>query len=135
MQLGQKLVEQIAQKKNLVDQRVWALARTSSRVPLYAGPEAILRAQTVETWGERLSSLNITDSSYRRLALFYASAGRFLDQRELDLSLDMRQAFYLRHEESGAPEYARLPLKEKVEVDYRSQNQIFGEDLPNGLVF
>ena len=134
-QLGKKLVEQIIQKKSLTDQRIWALARIASRLPLYAGAEAILRASVVESFAKELSHLSLSHKVYKRLALFYASAGRYLGQRELDVSLEWREHFFARHEECGGPLYARAPLLEKVAIDYKDQNQIFGEELPNGLFF
>ena len=135
VQLGHKLVEQILGSKTLLDQKIWTLARLASRVPLYAGGESVMRPDIVEKWGEQLKSLDVKNKRYSRLALFYSSAGRFLDHRELDLSLEAREHFYQRHKEAGAPEYARKPLIEKLEVDYQDQNLIFGEDIPTGLLF
>jgi hypothetical protein len=111
-----------------VDARVWALARVSSRVPLYAGIDAILPPAVVEEWADILEQ-----SPHRsRLSLFYASAGRLTGERLLDLDPRYRALFQERL--SDADENLKAPVFTRAALDARWQQQMFGESLPSGFV-
>lgn len=135
-QLGQKLVDQMTRSKHLFDQKVWALARIATRTPLYGGPETIIRAATIEKFAEKLDQISIKkDPKYRGLALFYASAGRKIANKELDIDHQLRLHFLDRLKECRASEEQILQVEQVQAIDYNHQSKMFGEDLPTGFIY
>jgi hypothetical protein len=134
VRLGQQLVQQISSgKKQHVDQKIWALARISSRIPLYAEPQAIVRPSFIGAWSESLSRLDLRQPPYNRLVHFYSQAGRVVGDREFDLSGDLRREFLARLKEARAtPDYVK-PVSEFVPLQTKDQLRLFGESLPSGL--
>lgn len=135
LRLGNQLVQQIvAGKKQFLDQRLWALGRIASRVPLYGGPESIVRPKFVADWYRELSGIEMSQSPYRGLLQVLSQAGRMIGDREFDLPEELRQEFLAKLERSGAhPEQLEV-VRKLVPVDTATRTQLFGESLPTGLL-
>ena len=134
VRLGQQLALQISTgKKQHLDQKMWALARIASRVPLYAGPQNIIRPSFIEAWAETLHPLNMSQIPYSRLTHFYAQAGRVTGDREFDLSPDLRRMFLERLIEGKAGDEFIRPVREFVPFKAQDHSVLFGESLPAGL--
>jgi hypothetical protein len=135
LRLGNQLVQHIASgKKTQLDQKMWALARVASRVPLYAGPETIVRPKFVGEWFDAIKRLDMSRPPYGRLTLFLSQAGRMIGDREFDLPDDLRAAVLAKLEASRAPEDQLRVVRELVPVDLEARAALFGESLPAGLV-
>lgn len=128
-QLGRLLVAQFVDgAKAQIDARAWALARVASRIPLYAGAEAVLPPSLIEEWADQLEAA----PTRKRLTLFYAWAGRRTGDKQLDLDPHYRDLFRTRLAE--ADESLQRPVSEVLAPDIRWQQQMFGESLPSGFV-
>ncbi|SMF49343.1 hsp70 family protein [Pseudobacteriovorax antillogorgiicola] len=134
VQLGNALAQQIAQgSKTHMDAKIWCLSRLASRIPLYGGPEHVIRPSFIEQWAETLEPLRGHDHLYRNLNMFYSQAGRMVNDREMDISPEWRQRFLKKLEPLGADQHHYRVVSEYVPVSHQDQNQLFGEDLPLGL--
>src|SRR5690606_38009785 len=93
VRLGNLLVQQLVeQRASHISQTCWALARVASRVPLYSGPEHIVRPRTVENWtAQLLQNLDPAKPAYRPLTQYFRLAARIVNDREFDVSLAMRE--------------------------------------------
>lgn len=130
LRLGNHLVQPIAAgRKQFLDQRIWALGRVASRVPLYGGPEAIVRPKFVGEWLDQLKG-----SDYPKLSMLYSQAARLLGDREFDLPESMRVQAQDRLKALRAPEDLLRVTRELVAVDSEAQSRLFGESLPTGLI-
>ncbi|MBM4251471.1 MAG: hypothetical protein FJ146_05835 [Deltaproteobacteria bacterium] len=135
IRLGSQLVQQLAAgRRQHVNQKMWALARLASRVPLYGGSHQIVRPEPVVAWFEELQALRSHDPAYAKLPLFLSQAGRMIGDREYDLPAIVRQAFLSKLKECrAAPEQVAV-VAAFVPVDHGARSQLFGEALPVGLV-
>lgn len=134
VRLGQYLVQQISSgKKQHIDQKIWALARISSRIPLYAEPQAIVRPSFIENWADGLKELDLRQPPYSRLMHFYAQAGRVVGDREFDISSNLRRDFLQRLKEARATSDYVDPVNKLIPVATKDQTRLFGESLPAGL--
>jgi hypothetical protein len=135
IRLGQHLTQQLAAgRQKFVNQRMWALARIASRVPLYGGPHTIVRPEVVVGWFDELKKIKRGDAAFSKLALFLTQAGRMIGDREYDLSDAARGQFLAKLGEVGASAEQMRLVREFVPVDTEAKMQLFGESLPVGLV-
>jgi hypothetical protein len=135
IQLGRTLVQQIASgNKDQLDARIWALARVSSRYPLYAGPEAVLPIALIEEWAEQLKPLSLRSRAWQKLSLFYGWAGRRRGDVLMDLDEHWRAHFMERLREAGADPADIEAVASPQGRDQHFLQEMFGESLPLGLV-
>jgi hypothetical protein len=112
----------------------WALGRLLSRVPLYAGPEAILPPQEVEKLFMQLRELDWKDPANGALNPLFAQAARRTERRGIDLSPEVRQEVLQKMKDSGARSEELQVVRELVPVQDTDRVRQFGESLPTGLV-
>jgi hypothetical protein len=135
IQLGRTLLQQIASgNKDQLDARIWALARVSSRYPLYAGPEAVLPIALIEEWAEQLKALSLRSRAWQKLSLFYSWAGRRRGDVLMDLDEHWRAHFIERLQEAGADPSEIEAVASPQGRDQSFLQDIFGESLPLGLL-
>jgi molecular chaperone DnaK (HSP70) len=135
IQLGRTLLQQIASgNKDQLDARIWALARVSSRYPLYAGPEAVLPIAMIEEWAEQLKPLPLRSRAWQKLSLFYSWAGRRRGDVLMDLDEPWRAHFIERLREAGADPADIEAVASPQGRDQQFLQEMFGESLPLGLV-
>ncbi len=135
IQLGRTLLQQIASgSKDQLDARIWALARVSSRYPLYAGPEAVLPIALIEEWAEQLKPISLKSRASQKLSLFYSWAGRRRGDVLMDLDEHWRAHFIERLREAGADTAEMEAVATPLGRDERFLQEMFGESLPLGLV-
>ena len=135
VQLGSSLVKQIKERKpEHLSQKIWALGRIASRLPLYSGPENIIRPSFVQVWIDELSKLDLKASQYQGLLHFFVQSGRLVGDRELDLNEEYREKLVslLKEFEQG-PSFTEQLLEVKP-LDMAGQNRLFGESLPAGFM-
>jgi len=135
IRLGSQLVQQIAAgRRQNVNQKMWALARLASRVPLYGGAHQIVRPEPVVAWFEELKALGPNDPAFAKLPIFLSQAGRMIGDREYDLPASSRKAFIAKLRECKATQEQMVVVEELIPVDNLTRSQLFGEALPVGLV-
>ncbi len=113
---------------------IWAIGRLLSRVPLYAGPDAVLPPAAVERAFGQLKDLDWTAGSLSGLNEAFARAGRIVGVRENDIPETLREAILGKMANSGAAETQLRVVREYVPVEHTDQANLFGESLPAGLV-
>lgn len=134
IQLGNALAQQIATgSKAMLDSKIWCLSRLASRVPLYGGPETIIRPSNLSRWADTLAPLNIKQSHYRKLEAFYSLGGRQVNDREFDIDLTLRQHFLEKLQHLGSDDRNVQQVANYLSVDLKDQDILFGEALPGGL--
>ena len=95
----------------------WALGRLLSRTPLYAGPDAILPPQEVETLFDRVRGLDWREPEFAPLSPLFALAARRTEERGIDVSEAARREILAKMKGAGAhPEQLRV-VRETVPVD------------------
>lgn len=120
--------------KGSIADPIWALGRILGRIPLYAGPDAVLAPSMVEkTFGE-LQDLDWSAPSLQGLNEAFSNAARVTGIREKDISSEVRSGILKKLEISGASEKAIRVVREYVPVEQADQVSLFGESLPAGLV-
>jgi hypothetical protein len=111
-----------------------ALGRVLSRVPLHAGPDAVLPPGEVKKAFERLRAFPWKEPVYAPLAPLFALAARRTEVRDIDIDPELRAAILGKMTEAGvSPELLRV-VRDTVPVDHADQVRQFGESLPGGLI-
>ena len=135
IRLGQSLVDSLCQRRcQYVEQKIWALARIASRQPLYGGPQVIIRPLIVEQWFNALKHLDASKAPYRNLVHFFSQSTRIVDDREFDVSENIRKEIIGILSKIDGQEDQIEMLTKFVPVDQASRNLLFGESLPSGLI-
>lgn len=124
----------IAGKSRTTDDAIWALGRLLSRIPLYAGVDAVVPPQVVATHFARLAKLDWTAGVFGGLNETFARACRMTGLRHHDIDDPFREAVVAKMKESDArPEQIRV-VREYVPVELADQTNLFGESFPPGLI-
>ena len=111
----------------------WALGRLLARVPLYAGPDSVLPPSEVEKAYRELAALDWRQSDYSSLVPLFVQAARRTDQRDVDISPQLRETLLGKLKESGArPEQLRV-VRDCIPIEEADRVAQFGESLPAGL--
>jgi hypothetical protein len=135
VKLADRLVEQVySQKTDHVRQKIWAISRMASRVPLYGGPEHIIRPSFVERWIDKLIDLDINQSEYRMLHQFFIQSCRMIGNREFDINFSHRQKVLAKIADQKDFQYNKQLLTSVVPMDAKSSSVLFGESLPSGFI-
>jgi hypothetical protein len=112
----------------------WALGRLGSRVPLYAGWEAVLSPRIVEQWFSNFSAGDWRTSPLSGCSLMFSLAGRSVGVPALDINEEVRLRI-LQKLRAGGAEAAQVAMVEQVvPVSSADRSTLFGEELPAGLV-
>ena len=67
--------------------------------------------------------------------MFYLSAGRYLENMDLDISEDLRDEFCARLKAAGVKGELTKTLNEYVPANEKESLALFGDDLPGRFVF
>jgi molecular chaperone DnaK (HSP70) len=112
----------------------WALGRLLARLPLYAGPDAVLPPGEVEALFAAFVPLDWRDPAFAPLSPLFAQAARRTDERDVDLAGESRRQLLQKMRDAGAhPDQLRV-VRETVPVEYAEREKQFGESLPAGLI-
>jgi hypothetical protein len=118
-QLGDELIARIA-KGDFVDTGLWCIARLGARKLFYGPINQVLPASTAARWLATLLKIEKAEEAAGALARVTGDSTRDLPPSTLDL---VRRAF---------PE---LDLEAGAEQNLAAMGRVFGEELPEGLVF
>jgi hypothetical protein len=111
----------------------WALGRILSRTPLHAGPDSILPPAEVDKAFQKLKNLDWKSPEYSSLVPLFSQAARRTDQRDVDISPDLREAILTKLKESGARAQQLRVVRECIPIEEADRVAQFGESLPAGL--
>jgi hypothetical protein len=135
LRLAEILLEQVtAGKSKFLEQKMWALTRIASRRPLYAGADTIVPPAYVERWCVQLADMPSTLLPAPLFVAFAAAAGRKLDDRNFDISEESREQFIAALTRARASAGQIKQVAQYCAVDKGSYEQLFGEQLPPGIV-
>jgi molecular chaperone DnaK (HSP70) len=123
----------VTRSETFCDHAIWALGRVLNRVPLYGGEHAILPASEVDRAFESLEGLDWTQDNLRNLRQLFVQAARIVNNRDHDVSDELRERILAKALESGAKESQLAPLRSFTPIDAKDIQQLFGESLPVGL--
>ena len=133
-QLAQHFTQSILNRKStFCDHSIWALGRVLNRVPLYGGEQAILPASEVTKAFDPLEALDWSADNLRNLRQLFVQAARIVNNRDHDVSDDLRERILAKAIASGAKESQLEPLRQFTPIDAKDIQQLFGESLPVGL--
>lgn len=123
-------------KKNLkhTPPYTWALGRLLSRTPLYAGRESIVHPREVEQLFIRMEELDWKDPYWKGLNTMFSQAARCTEQRDIDITPEVRERIVLKLKHSGASAHQVEVVERYVAMDDADRTLQFGEALPAGLV-
>ncbi len=116
-------------KKNL--SLWWSLGRLAAREPLYAGFDAVLPAQMVEPWVQKILEKKLARSEAAYFAL--VQMGRLMEDRVLDVSGEVREHLLQELERAKVPKRWLKSLSSKTSLSLEEQKLVVGESLPLGL--
>ena len=134
IKLATSLTEQICSKKTQhLRQKIWALARMASRVPLYGGAENVIRPKFVEEWILKILEQKWDKNGFVPFIQFFIQSCRRIGDRELDIRWDVKNQVI---ESLGSIESFNSQhelITSCVPMDLKSQSLLFGESLPSGF--
>lgn len=130
---GQWLCSEILKTPTYREQKIWALTRIANRMPLYGGPESIVRPTFVIPWLESLFDLDWTRSEFRSLMNFFSHAGRLINDREFDLPDEWANKILIKLESVGAPASLSDNLRKFTPQNSQTISLLLGDTLPVGL--
>lgn len=134
LRLGQLLTDAlISGRLACGEQKMLALSRIVSRVPLYAGPEAIISPEQVVIWGQTLDKLAPGSPPGKVAKFFYSRGGRIIGNQDLDLDETGRQYFLRKLKQLRAGEELSKVVCSYLPISHEEQQSLFGEELPPGL--
>lgn len=111
-----------------------ALGLLLNRMPLYAGPEAVVSADLVERAYEAFSGLDWAAPELAELQTLFLRAARVTGNRSLDLPKSLCSKIAGKLEKCGVAPLRTARLRAFVPMQRAEQAGLFGELLPPGLV-
>ncbi len=131
--LGQWLSSDVLNTSVYREPKIWTLTRIANRLPLYGGPECVIRPSFVIPWVEKLLAWDCKRADWGMLANFLSHACRRVDDRELDLP----EAIRTKACEKLKQMQASASLIDRIEnyspQDSQTVSLLLGDALPNGL--
>ena len=135
IKLGSHLVQQIVGgRPPFLDQKVWTLGRIIGRTLLYAEASHIVSPTVVADWFRDLAKIPLTSAVYPRLGWVWSQGARQVEAREFNVDEPTRQKALERLRSMKAPFEMVSCVESYVPADEKLQAQLFGEQLPLGLV-
>ncbi|MEN6366379.1 MAG: Hsp70 family protein [Thermoguttaceae bacterium] len=131
-QLGGMVLDMLPKRKMepVRSAMVWAVGRLGARTPLYGPLNAVVPAQTVAAWVERLMAASSCDVE-RSLAVMQLA--RRTDDRYRDLPEKLRAEAAGWLGGTSAPSHFAELIRRGGALDDEEQGLVFGESLPVGL--
>lgn len=111
----------------------WALARLLNRHPLYAAADAVMPASAVEACFKKLENMDWRSPALQGLSTVFTAACRRTDMRGLDIDDAIRLGVIEKLRQSGARREQLLVVQEYHALTQADRNDLFGEELPDGL--
>src|SRR5699024_7087632 len=117
-EVAQLLVQMIAEKRpRALPEAIEALGRILNRAPLNAGPDSLVRPQTVVHAFERLRKLDWTEAPFDGLNEAFSRGCRVIGLREHEIDDELRTEIIGKLEKSNASEKQLQVVREYVEIE------------------
>ncbi len=113
---------------------LWALGRILGRVPLYAGPEAVLPAALVAEAWDVLRDADWTRKAWDAAPAAIANACRISPIREHNVPADLRDVVLEKLHAAEARPRLIQQVREFVPLEQADRVSLFGDSLPPGLL-
>jgi molecular chaperone DnaK (HSP70) len=110
----------------------WLMARIGTRVPFAGSTHNVVGKETAQGWITRILALPWSEPQGPLFALLRLSM--LTGDRARDIDDETRHRIIKRFHDEKADESLLLPLTEVIEESAGSQDLIFGESLPPGLI-
>ena len=130
-EIGNLAKDKIKKRDSLSEALVWAMGRLGARVPVYGPLNEMVSQETASSWAEELI-LRKEINSTLHLALMQLC--RKTNDRYRDIDEKTRESVLEFMTENNAPHHFIVLVKEGGVLDEEEQNEIFGEQLPKGLI-
>ncbi|HTW29453.1 MAG TPA: Hsp70 family protein [Acetobacteraceae bacterium] len=111
-----------------------ALGQLLSRAPLHAGPETVVAADLVEQTYDSLRGLDWEEPKLHELHHLFLRAARVVDDRNLDINKNLRNAIANRLEKAGVAPARTARIRGFVAMGAAERAGMYDEALPPGLV-
>lgn len=112
---------------------LWSIGRLLSRIPVYAGADAIMPPEYVEQTFALMQAWDWTIKEHEYLPTLFAIASRKTKHRFVEISSDSRKQILEKMRNSGAHEQLIRQVSQYVPVKRDDLKSILGESLPSGL--
>ncbi len=132
IELGRGLVDSI-EKGQAWKGSLWALSRIGARQLLYGPADRVVPPGEVTRWLESLKKRDWKD--VKELVPALLSMARLTGDRTRDLDVVIRQQIAVWLQSKGVEKDKLVPLQKVVPLASREQSRVFGESLPEGLMF
>lgn len=111
-----------------------ALGLLLNRAPLYAGPEAVVSPDLVESAYAAFRGFDWTGPELSELKTLFLRAARVVGDRSLDLPKSLRNHIAHQLEKSGVDPLQTGKIREFAPVGRWDRVSLYGESLPPGLI-
>ena len=125
---------QLAREKKHSAPYLAALGLLLNRMPLYAGPEAVVSPDLVERAYQVFSELDWSDPELSEMHTLFLRAARIVDNRSLDVPRPLRDRIATRLEKCGVAPLKTARLRNFSPLDRSERIGLYGESLPPGLI-
>jgi molecular chaperone DnaK (HSP70) len=116
------------------DAYLWSIGRLLSRIPLYSGMHTVLPPQQVEKAFEFFKDWDWeNEKTANALCSLFAQAARITNQREIDVTDNLRSQIIEKMEIANASNQQIEPLREFILIAREDLSILYGEALPAGL--
>jgi molecular chaperone DnaK (HSP70) len=132
--LGNALSNQIDLSSSNRSQKIWALTRISTRTLLYASTENIILPAFIKPWLENISNLFKHKNQQQQIVRFLLHSLKIVEDRNFDFDDKTRNIYLHKLKEMRIDENELKPLQEYVTYERKQHDQLFGEELPAGLI-
>ena len=126
-------LKRLASARNLREPLLNALGRIGSRVPLYAGLEAVVPPSWIEQWYAKLNEHDWREDAWRACRILFSHVCRRVPTRDLEVSSELRAQVLAKLREARADQKLIAPVEEILLPDAAYRAALFGEALPIGL--
>lgn len=130
-EIGNLAKDKMKKRDSLSEALVWAMGRLGARVPVYGPLNEMVSQETASSWAEELI-LRKEINSTLHLALMQLC--RKTNDRYRDIDEKTRESVLEFMTEHNAPRHFIVLVKEGGFLDEEEQDEIFGEQLPKGLI-
>ena len=135
IRLGRALQVQIKSSKKIPVQYFWALSRLGARELLYGSMDRVIPSREVSIWIKKLIKENFRDKGTKTAVIAaLARMARKTGDRTRDIDPEMRDTLMAWLKSVSADEAYIKMIQEKMIIESKEEQTLFGESLPRGIV-
>ncbi len=132
--IGDRILKLItAPNQSFPDSLIHSLGRLGSRVPLSPEVSEMFPAAEIEKWFHTLETLDWTKGKWQHLVAAWSSLARRVDDRQRDISEDLREKVLAKLRRSKATPAQLEVVMNFIPWQQRDTERVLGEALPIGI--